>query len=200
MPIQDGKYVAPTWYNDTNPPINAAELQDICDSIAQLPVANGGTGATTVLGARNNLGFTSAGNANTPVYFGSDGLPTPITGNIPINRGGTGMSNTVKIYGEQDDQFLIVKWGNVVMLRYRAYSPVLVRWNYDLSTISTDILPRSAVYAVAQGVSMPGDVTTPARMFYNVIVTTDGEFIVQAPPNNTNEYYPRCTVTWLVRA
>ena len=33
MPISGGKYVAPTWANSTTPPIDADELQDICDSI-----------------------------------------------------------------------------------------------------------------------------------------------------------------------
>lgn len=33
MPISSGKYVAPTWVNSTTPPIDADELQDICDSI-----------------------------------------------------------------------------------------------------------------------------------------------------------------------
>ena len=33
MPISGGKYVAPTWANSTTPPIDASELQDICDSI-----------------------------------------------------------------------------------------------------------------------------------------------------------------------
>ena len=41
MPISGGKYVAPTWANSTTPPIDASELQDICDSIASYadPVA-----------------------------------------------------------------------------------------------------------------------------------------------------------------
>lgn len=33
MPIVNGAYVAPTWNNDAPPAINAAELQDICDTI-----------------------------------------------------------------------------------------------------------------------------------------------------------------------
>lgn len=33
MPIVNGAYVAPTWNNDAPPAINAAELQDICDTL-----------------------------------------------------------------------------------------------------------------------------------------------------------------------
>lgn len=42
MPISSGKYVAPTWVNSTTPPIDADELQDICDSIESYadPVAS----------------------------------------------------------------------------------------------------------------------------------------------------------------
>lgn len=33
MPISDGKYVAPTWVNDSSPSIDADELQAMCDTI-----------------------------------------------------------------------------------------------------------------------------------------------------------------------
>ena len=72
MPISGGKYVAPQWNNGTQPYINASELQAISDSVALLPIANGGTGATTVAGARNALGL---GNTS---------------GALPIANGGTG--------------------------------------------------------------------------------------------------------------
>lgn len=34
MPIQNGQYVAPTWINNAPPAMDASEMQDICDSIA----------------------------------------------------------------------------------------------------------------------------------------------------------------------
>lgn len=33
MPIQSGKYVAPTWNNNAPPPVNASELQAVCDTL-----------------------------------------------------------------------------------------------------------------------------------------------------------------------
>lgn len=60
-----------------------------------VPIANGGTGATTASGALTNLGaepkanVTSKGSANTPVYFNSSGVATPISSPIPISLGGT---------------------------------------------------------------------------------------------------------------
>ena len=33
MPIQNGKYVAPTWNNNAPPPVNASELQAVCDTL-----------------------------------------------------------------------------------------------------------------------------------------------------------------------
>ena len=32
MPIINGEYIAPTWVNGQNPPIDAQEMQDICDT------------------------------------------------------------------------------------------------------------------------------------------------------------------------
>ena len=72
MPIQNNKYVAPAWVNDTAPAIDAAEMLAISRTLAKVPIANGGTNATTVAGARNNLGL---GNTSGPV---------------PIANGGTG--------------------------------------------------------------------------------------------------------------
>lgn len=37
MPIQDGQYVAPTWNDNNPPPINAEELQAICNTLASIP-------------------------------------------------------------------------------------------------------------------------------------------------------------------
>jgi len=99
MPISNGKYVPPTggWVNDTDPAINATEMNAISDTLKQVPIANGGTGATTASGARTNLGFGAAGSANTPVYFNSSGLPTAMTGALPVSRGGTGATTTAGI-------------------------------------------------------------------------------------------------------
>ena len=33
MPIQNGEYVAPQWTNNAPPPLNASELQAICDTV-----------------------------------------------------------------------------------------------------------------------------------------------------------------------
>ena len=35
MPIINGEYIAPTWVNGQNPPIDAQEMQAICDSVAR---------------------------------------------------------------------------------------------------------------------------------------------------------------------
>lgn len=48
MPISGGKYVAPTWANGSAPALSAAEMQAISDSIALLPVENGGTGVSSI--------------------------------------------------------------------------------------------------------------------------------------------------------
>lgn len=96
MPITNGAYVSPNWANNTSPYINAAELNAISDTLVRVPIANGGTGAITAAAALTNLGavpassVTSKGSANTPVYFNSSGVATPISNPIPVSLGGTG--------------------------------------------------------------------------------------------------------------
>ena len=99
MPISGGKYVAPTWVNNTSPAIDQAELQAVCNTLQQVPVENGGTGATTAAGALTNLGavpltnVASKGSASTPVYFNASGVATAISSPLPASLGGTGSSS-----------------------------------------------------------------------------------------------------------
>ena len=53
MPIVDGKYVAPTWVNGQNPPIDAQEMQDICDSVAKNQAPTSHASPTTDYGVGN---------------------------------------------------------------------------------------------------------------------------------------------------
>lgn len=96
MPITNGAYVAPNWANDTSPYINASELNAMSNTLQTVPIANGGTGATSASAALTNLGaepkanVTSKGSDNTPVYFNENGVALAITRPIPITLGGTG--------------------------------------------------------------------------------------------------------------
>ena len=53
MPIVNGKYVAPTWVNGQNPPIDAQEMQDICDSVAKNQAPTSHASPTTDYGVGN---------------------------------------------------------------------------------------------------------------------------------------------------
>ena len=53
MPIVDGKYVAPTWVNGQNPPIDAQEMQAICDSVAKNQAPTSHASPTTDYGVGN---------------------------------------------------------------------------------------------------------------------------------------------------
>ena len=53
MPIINGKYVAPTWVNGQNPPIDAQEMQDICDSVAKNQAPTSHASPTTDYGVGN---------------------------------------------------------------------------------------------------------------------------------------------------
>lgn len=96
MPIVNGAYVSPNWVNDTSPYINETEMNAISDTLQTVPVANGGTGATSAAAALESLGaepkanVTSKGSVNTPVYFNENGIAVAISSPIPIALGGTG--------------------------------------------------------------------------------------------------------------
>lgn len=72
MPIENGKYVNPGWVNGTSPAMNATEMNAISNTLVCVPIANGGTGATTAAAARNKLGLGNTAGA------------------LPIANGGTG--------------------------------------------------------------------------------------------------------------
>lgn len=101
MPITNGAYVNPGWVNDTAPYINQTEMNAISNTLAQVPIKNGGTGATTASDALTNLGaepkanVTSKGSSTTPVYFNSSGVAIAIRGPIPVSLGGTGGSSAL---------------------------------------------------------------------------------------------------------
>ena len=105
MPIQNGKYVNPGWVNDTAPAMNATEMNAISDTLAKLPIENGGTNGTTVAEARNNLGLGNTSGA-LPIANGGTGANTAqdartnlgfnaTGGLVPITLGGTG-ANTAQ--------------------------------------------------------------------------------------------------------
>lgn len=124
MPITGGKYVNPGWVNGTSPNINAVEMNAISDSLEQVPVANGGTGATNAAGARTNLGvpnindLKNKGNATTPVFFDSNGAAQPITvisGNLSATA--NDITKTYTAVAHLDGNYS--KFGKVVMVNVR---------------------------------------------------------------------------------
>lgn len=63
MPIQNGRYISPTWLNNGPPAIDQAELQAMTDTLEQLDSGTGGSGgkryATFVIGTATS-GWTTA--------------------------------------------------------------------------------------------------------------------------------------------
>lgn len=85
-------YVNPQWNNDSVPPIDADNLNDLSNAVELLSVENGGTGATTlaqggiVLGQGVNTVQTLTGTG--AVFAIESGNPQ--FGTLPISCGGTG--------------------------------------------------------------------------------------------------------------
>ena len=66
MPIVDGKYVAPTWVNGQNPPIDAQEMQDICNSIAKYQTPTDHASQTSDYGVGNTTKYGHVKLSDTP--------------------------------------------------------------------------------------------------------------------------------------
>lgn len=66
-------------------PVSLRNMMGLGSTTGALPIANGGTGATTASTARTNLGLGSLATANSISLSSSN-----ITGTLPISKGGTG--------------------------------------------------------------------------------------------------------------
>lgn len=148
MPIVNGKYVNPGWVNGAQPYINASELNDISTTLEQLPIANGGTGATTASAALTNLGaepktnVTSKGSNELPVYFDANGVATPITVLT------TPLSDFPAL---SDFTGTISKFGKLVMIT--ATLNILLPGGYEASgVIPSGYRPVQQAYGMAFGI------------------------------------------------
>lgn len=85
-------YVNPQWNNDSVPPIDADNLNDLSNAVELMAVENGGTGATTL-----EQGGLLEGQGTNPVQAltGTGAVFATASGNpqfgtLPISCGGTG--------------------------------------------------------------------------------------------------------------
>ena len=216
MPIVSGAYVSPSWANGTSPYINASELQAMSDSIACLPVANGGTGATSASAALTALGavplsnVTSKGSNNRPVFFNSSGIAAPIDEPLPLAYGGTGQDNHI-ISGALGDYAFpsgylsdgwFRKWGRVVTLyAYTSIMPSSGRITIDSFYGNSIMKPNTYYYGLAVGVtnrSVSNDsecVYSFARFAYD---HTSDTFSLYPAQSASRSLYYQFTITYLV--
>ena len=101
MPIVQGKYVAPTFVNGSSPAINASELNAMAQTLQQVGIENGGTGATSAAAARTALGITPANIGALATSGGTISGNLTVSGSltvgtyattVPISAGGTGQT------------------------------------------------------------------------------------------------------------
>lgn len=207
MPIVNGKYVPPTggWRNNTTPAINAVELNAISDTLSKIPIANGGTNASTAAEARNNLGL---GNTTGPVPIanGGTGASTAAaarsnfglgntTGPVPLNCGGTGMStNQTASYISSGDEVLLTKWGKVVFFRFRR---LMKEDEAELEgAIDEEFCPKINCFFVGQYTA--SESLSPSAVikgFCAVSVSTAGT--IHVTPFGAVNGFVRCTGMWL---
>lgn len=88
MPIVSDAYQAPDWLDGQAPAIDADELTAMSQTLEKIPVANGGTGATTASEARTNLGITPANIGALPTSGGTISGNLTVTGSLTGNLTG----------------------------------------------------------------------------------------------------------------
>lgn len=94
MPIINGAYVSPNWVNGGAPAIDQTELRAMSNTIALVPVLNGGTGRNTLASGSVLVGKGTASvgelSGRGALYASAEGAPT--FGTLPVAFGGTGVT------------------------------------------------------------------------------------------------------------
>jgi len=191
MPISSGAYVAPAWANGTSPYINATELSAMSTTLACVPIANGGTGATTAANALTNLGalaksnVVSKGTTNTPVYFNSNGVATAISQPIPISLGGTGQTNSttenIDDAGGLENCY-VRAWGKIVMIYLTTSTISSTGTGVQVyGFIPSGYRPSNQVFGVAVGLSSR-NLSGAVKNWASVKISTSGDVIIEPNP------------------
>lgn len=190
MPINgNGAYVNPQWVNNSEPYINANELNAISNTLQQVPIANGGTGATTAAQALTNLGaepkanVTSKGSNEFPVYFDASGVATPISTISGISLPGAGV----------DFNGSISKFGKLVMITGTTASKQINMTIQDY--IPEGYRPIQQAYGYAFGVNSTSDSAQPVGAGV-VSINTSGSIRVSLVEQSTL-YYIRFTIVYI---
>ena len=98
MPIVDGKYVAPTWVNGQNPPIDAQEMQDICDSVAKNQAPTSHASPTTDYGVGNaakygHVKLSDTADSSLGQTFGTAATPAMVSAVKTVADGAASTAN-----------------------------------------------------------------------------------------------------------
>ena len=166
-------YSNPGWVNGQSPFINATNLNNISNTLAKVPIENGGTNATTASAALTNLGavpkanVTSKGSANTPVFFTSAGVASPITSPLPISLGGTGQTSGDGIRSA----FRLVRYPQTTTTVGSATNPV---WINDGLAASCDYTLAGNVYKTVPSNAVFTDTTNLSSMTGTLPVSKGG--------------------------
>lgn len=188
MPINgNGAYVNPQWVNNSEPYINANELNAMSSTLQQVPIANGGTGATTAAQALTNLGavpianVTSKGSNIQPVYFDASGVAQPIQV-VSTPLGSAFYSGVSNIY----------RFGKVVMITATSADKV-TEFNV-LNAIPEGYRPAQQTYGFAFGVNSTS-ASAEQRADGMVSINTSGT--VHATISGSTNYYIRFTIVYI---
>lgn len=190
MPNPNGVYVNPGWVNNAQPNINATELNAISDTLERVPVANGGTGATTAAQALENLGglakssVTNKGDNTAPVYFNASGVAVPIE-TVSRSWYSPSSGDTVSL--------VAYKYGKVVTLTGYTTDKSSV-WSMQ-QILDAGFKPRQQYYGFAYGTDQSSAGSAPTAWGI-VSINTSGSIRVEVM-NSSSEYYLKFSATYI---
>ena len=110
------------------------------------------------------------------------------------------MSGVITVKESENGKSIFYKWGKVVMWYYRSTDPLVTERTME-GYVPSSCRPIAGVYLFVAGTTTNGteqnQLQTP-RLYYRVIIRTNGNVDMIAPNGNTASYYPKFTATWLI--
>ena len=165
MPINaNGAYENPNWVNDTTPYLDATELNAMSNTLAQVPVKNGGTGKTShttnaLLAGNDVSAVKNIATGNGALYAtGANALPQ--FGTLPVAQGGTGASGISSANintGSFVQEGTVRKWGKMVTVQIHTSYMEPLNYIYLANCIPSGYRPTGSVFIPFVGLKTYGD-------------------------------------------
>lgn len=183
MPINSGAYVNPGWVNDTTPYLDADELNAMSNTLAQVPVKNGGTGKTShttnALLAGNDVSAVKNIATGNGALYATGANELPQFGTLPVAQGGTGASGISSASintGSLVQEGTVRKWGKLVTVQIHTSYMDPLNTIYLANCIPSGYRPTGSVFIPFVGLKENGDTLSKNTGVACGIIHSNGTF------------------------